>query len=513
MNYKEIAKTASNLLIVCLCVGALLALANQITREPIKAQELKATLESRQKLLPADEYVDLFTDEKGKLDDDLITGLKEKKVLSVVKAVKNGNFCGFVIETGKTGYSSFIKTMYSVNPKYQIAGILVKEQAETPGLGDKITKEPFIGRFKNKSVSSLILTKTEDENIKAITGATISSRAMTESVHDSLEALIGAIKEQAARKAGTSTQQGETTETPSPVQENTPAAAAETAPATSTETPAPAISPEKAAPAETPAVNETPVKPQEVKKPAVKPEPVKHTTGKKPGKSPVKKPGKKPGKSSGKAPAGKPHGLKAKPVSHAQEPRKMVAPKSDGKPSVNTLIIRPEEGNVKQHDAPAPVQINFNMFHSDVYAAGVQIDPRLKELLPAYGYEQVVSGGFRGLDKYGKTTGYVVKTVGKGYAGDIIVGYSADTSFRLITVRILQQNETPGYGDKTEKSDFLGQFKGKSSEKIVVRKNAPQSDDYICAISHATISSTAVINCVRGSLERLRTAVKQEEGK
>ncbi len=440
MNYKEIVKTTSNLLIICLCVGAFLALANQITKEPIKAQEMKATLENRQKLLPADEYVDLFTDEKGRLDDDLIKTLKDKKVLSIVKAVKDGAFCGFVIETGKTGYSSVIKTMYGVNPKYQIVSILVKEQAETPGLGDKIMKEPFIGQFKNKTVNQLILTKTDDENIKAITGATISSRAMTESVHDSLESVIAAIKEQATRKRGTSNQQ----EIPAPnvLSDNRPAAGDE--------------------------------------KSAKQPE-IEQNTDITPSVPSV------------------PENAKAS---------ESVQPAPQETPTVNNLIIRPEDHNQTKPDAPAPVQINFNPFGSEVYAAGIQPAPALKQMLPAKAYEQVIPEGFKAIDGKGKTIGYVVKTSGKGYGGDVVVGYSTDTSFRIVAIRVLKHNETPGYGDKLETTDFLKQFRGKGADSVVLKKNPTKSDDYISAISHATISSSAVVESVRISLAKLQKAVK-----
>jgi electron transport complex protein RnfG len=438
MNFKEIAKTASNLLIICLCVGALLALANQLTLEPIKAQEAKATLENRQKLLPADEYVDLFTSEKGKLDDDLIAKLKEKKVFSLVKAVKDGVFIGYVIETGKSGYSSVIKTMYGVNSKYQIVSILVKEQAETPGLGDKIMKEPFIGQFKNKGVTSLILTKSDNDNIRAITGATISSRAMTESVHDSLEAVMAAIKEQISRKKGVSV-------TPGDGGSDTPAISQ---PMSDNRMPATTVA--------------SPVVPENPETPGV---------------SPVT-----PG-----------------------------APESSSTGVKNTeksIDITPEENQEVKENAPEPVQINFNIFGSPVYACGERIDPKLKEILPAKDYVQVMPGAFKAVDNKGKTVGYVAKAVGRGYAGDIVVGYSADPAFNIITLRILKQNETPGYGDKTERTDFLEQFRGKTTKTLVLKKNPVKSKEYISAITHATISSTAVVESVRSSLEKIKTSAK-----
>ena len=53
--------------------------------------------------------------------------------------------------------------------------------AETPGLGDEIQKDYFKNQFKGKSIDNLVVVKTETpDKIQAITGATISSRAVTE---------------------------------------------------------------------------------------------------------------------------------------------------------------------------------------------------------------------------------------------------------------------------------------------------------------------------------------------
>jgi len=86
------------------------------------------------------------------------------------------------------GYSSVIKTMVGVDTTGKILGMKVLSQVETPGLGTKIEevkygeKDPWFQRqFIGKSAAKLAVDKDGGE-IKSITGATISSRALTNSV-------------------------------------------------------------------------------------------------------------------------------------------------------------------------------------------------------------------------------------------------------------------------------------------------------------------------------------------
>ena len=59
--------------------------------------------------------------------------------------------------------------------------ISILGHGETPGLGDEIEKDYFLNQFEGKSADNLVVIKGETEDkIQAITGATISTRAVTE---------------------------------------------------------------------------------------------------------------------------------------------------------------------------------------------------------------------------------------------------------------------------------------------------------------------------------------------
>jgi electron transport complex protein RnfG len=88
---------------------------------------------------------------------------------------------GYIVEGFGKGYSSYIHVLASVDKNFIVQKISVLGHGETPGLGDEIEKDYFLNQFEGKSADNLVLIKGETEDkIQAITGATISSRAVTE---------------------------------------------------------------------------------------------------------------------------------------------------------------------------------------------------------------------------------------------------------------------------------------------------------------------------------------------
>lgn len=121
-----------------------------------------------------------------------------------------GDLVGYTFEGSVSGYSSTIKVTVGVDPEAgMVTGIYVTSQQETPGLGATMTAiksegtlwsaiasigrkveqasadpEPYFQvQFRNKSIANLKVVKTADPDyIQALTGATISSKAVTEAV-------------------------------------------------------------------------------------------------------------------------------------------------------------------------------------------------------------------------------------------------------------------------------------------------------------------------------------------
>ncbi|MGD8352356.1 MAG: FMN-binding protein [Nitrospirota bacterium] len=145
--------------------------------------------------------------------DDLIDGLEDSGATTVavksdyrpVKAgdwepwhkhaehyevMKDGEAAGYIVETYGKGYSSYINVLVAVDPDFTVRKINILHQAETPGLGDEIMTEEFMGQYRGKDLDHLEVIKGETEDkIQALTGATISSRAVTSGVRDGVEML------------------------------------------------------------------------------------------------------------------------------------------------------------------------------------------------------------------------------------------------------------------------------------------------------------------------------------
>lgn len=96
-----------------------------------------------------------------------------------------GALLGYAIPGEGPGFQDVIKIIYGYNPEQEIIiGMEVLESKETPGLGDKIYKDPeFAKNFEALAVSPAVKavkhgSKTAPHQVDAITGATISSNAI-----------------------------------------------------------------------------------------------------------------------------------------------------------------------------------------------------------------------------------------------------------------------------------------------------------------------------------------------
>lgn len=105
--------------------------------------------------------------------------------------------------------------------------------------------------------------------------------------------------------------------------------------------------------------------------------------------------------------------------------------------------------------------------------------------------------GKNGLD----IVGYAIKTLPKGYGGqiEVIVGISLDG--KVTGINIGEMSETPGLGAKANESEFKSQFKDKSASKLSLVKGKISSENEVSAISGATITSSAVTNGVNSAIE------------
>jgi electron transport complex protein RnfG len=101
---------------------------------------------------------------------------------------KNGECIGYVFTTSEKGYGGDIRVMTGVNADGTVNSVRTLELNETAGLGMNAQNDSFLNQFKGL-VSGITVSKEKpgENSIDALTGATITSRAVTGAVNDALE--------------------------------------------------------------------------------------------------------------------------------------------------------------------------------------------------------------------------------------------------------------------------------------------------------------------------------------
>ena len=164
---KEVLKLGGILGAISLCVALLLAVANFATKDII-ANRAAADEEAALKVVmeQADEFKEIKTD-KG----------------VVFEALNGGEKIGYCVKTSSAGYGGEITMVIGVADG-KVTGVSITGMNETPGLGAKAEKPEFTNQYKGAS-GSVALDKNGGD-IAAISGATITSKAVTEGVNTAL---------------------------------------------------------------------------------------------------------------------------------------------------------------------------------------------------------------------------------------------------------------------------------------------------------------------------------------
>lgn len=186
---RDYIRLAGVLLIVCAIAAALLGYTNQITYDKIQDQMLKASDEARKEVLP-----DAQTFEK--LDDNAFATISSNSKYNFIKGIfvaKNGSdIVGYAINVAPKGYGGPVNVTVGITAEGIISGIKVGDNTETAGLGANASKPNFQEQFKDKKwdnpVNVIKNGTPKDNEIVALSGATITSKAVTSGVNQALEA-------------------------------------------------------------------------------------------------------------------------------------------------------------------------------------------------------------------------------------------------------------------------------------------------------------------------------------
>lgn len=167
--------------LICLLATMVLAVTHRITKPKIEKISRLEEQKALKKVMPE---ADFFSE-------------KSIGEISYFDAMKGSKLTGYCVRATASGYNGFIRLIVGIDLNGTIKGVEILEHHETPGLGAKINEikrgeeEPyFLRQFKGKPAKTVALK----EDIDAITGATISSKAITDAINKTVGEFLDKVK-------------------------------------------------------------------------------------------------------------------------------------------------------------------------------------------------------------------------------------------------------------------------------------------------------------------------------
>lgn len=181
LNKKEIFSIlgiALRLFLVCTIIAALVGAVNHITKDIIAEHELEKTTAALDSVYKTQSVIDSGVSvDYSKVETEL-----SNSVTGIYKVTIDGKFEGHGVLCEPNGFKDVIKMMVAFDKENTIIAVRVISLSETVGIGDKVKNDPsFAEQFAGKQNSIVVGT-----DIKAISGATVSSKAVTKGVNDAI---------------------------------------------------------------------------------------------------------------------------------------------------------------------------------------------------------------------------------------------------------------------------------------------------------------------------------------
>lgn len=176
---KEYAAPTIVLLVICVVAAFLLAVTNNVTAPKIAQVNADNEAKARQVV-----FADATSFGEEAMNAD---GIKLVPALDA-----NGATMGYVVVTVEKGYGGDVSVMTGVDLEGKVTGVSILSMSETAGLGANAAKESFLSQFVGKIAGMNVTKNAPAENeIKALTGATITTKAVTAAVEAAITAAGG----------------------------------------------------------------------------------------------------------------------------------------------------------------------------------------------------------------------------------------------------------------------------------------------------------------------------------
>lgn len=174
---KKPAGMASLVLIlfaITLVASLLLGLVNSVTKDKIAEINEQKTASAMQEVFSADSY-----------DPVEYTG-GDSVVKTAYLAMTGGNVEGYVVEVAPTGFGGAINMVVGIDLDGIVTGVSIIKMTETAGLGTLASEESYRSQYVGGSGDFAV--NKDGGTIDALTGATVTSRAVTNGVNSAVEA-------------------------------------------------------------------------------------------------------------------------------------------------------------------------------------------------------------------------------------------------------------------------------------------------------------------------------------
>ncbi|MDD7770736.1 RnfABCDGE type electron transport complex subunit G [Suipraeoptans intestinalis] len=183
----KIIKNTIILMLITLVAGILLGFVYKITQQPIQTAQEKAKKEAWKQVFPE---ADMSEFKSESVDTEASeAAAKELGIKAEVGEVCVVGDKGYIVTvTDKEGYGGDIKITVGITTDGTVNGISILSISETAGLGMKAKEPAFYEQYKGKQTEKFVVSKDggDGEPIDALSGATITSRAVTGAVNEAL---------------------------------------------------------------------------------------------------------------------------------------------------------------------------------------------------------------------------------------------------------------------------------------------------------------------------------------
>lgn len=180
-QWLEMSRIALVLVVIAAVVSLMLSAVNEICAPRIAAQKEQAVKDAMAVVLPADDYVRV---------ENLAELCADPNVTEAYKALKGDEISGYCVKVAPSGFGGAIEMVVGIDGEGKVSRVHIVSMSETPGLGTKAKDAAFLDQFGGKvaGVTAIGSGEPKENEISAIAGATVSSKAVTSGVSSALTA-------------------------------------------------------------------------------------------------------------------------------------------------------------------------------------------------------------------------------------------------------------------------------------------------------------------------------------